>query len=444
MDQELACHIVAQGLKLGADEVAALITHNTSRQARFANSEITVTKVWELTTAAILFKKKKKITVSTLTDISPDSLKRTLAQLDSSTRVIKPHANYAELPQGPFKYPSIAHTYDAKLVRLGERCVDYAERAIHAALEAGAARVAGTFGSDHTQTWLVTSRDVQTSFERTVAALEVRALADKEASGMSLTCGSHLKDLDPERAGREAGELAIMSQNPIAGKAGRYDVVFGRPAAAVLIDLVGGISSAYYVDSGYSCLAGKLGKVVASDQLTLWDDATRQGGLGARPFDAEGWPTQPTELIRAGRLKTYLHNSLTAKRYHTQTTANAGWIVPHAWNLRVEGGQLSDDELLAEVRRGLYVTNLGYVRFQNYVKGDFSAVIRDGVYQIRDGEIDRAVRGLRLSDNLIRLLRGIAGLSRESLPTLHWWMEFDTPVETPVMLVRGVNFTTPT
>jgi len=144
-------------------------------------------------------------------------------------------------------------------------------------------------------------------------------------------------------------------------------------------------------------------------------------------------------------LKTYLHNSITAKRHNTSSTANAGWVVPRPWNVVVQAGDRSDEELLAEVRRGLLVNNITYVRFQDYARGDFSAVIRDGVFLVEGGEIKTGVKGLRLSDNVLSMLGSVQALSEEARQTAHWWMEWGSPaVVTPIVLMGQVGFTVPT
>ena len=77
--------------------------------------------------------------------------------------------------------------------------------------------------------------------------------------------------------------------------------------------------------------------------------------------------------------------------------------------------------------------------------GDFSGIVRDGVLRIRDGEPVAAVRGLRLSENLLELLRKVRAVSKESRQVSHWWMEWGSPaVFAPTVLASRVRFTTPT
>jgi PmbA protein len=436
----IASFILRKGLGLGADELAVLLTSSTCRQVRFANNQVTISNEWVESVARILFKKAGKLLMSSTNDLSRDSLTRFMGKLNSLVELAKPHPHYTKLP-GAISPKRVAKLHDPRLIELKEECIQVVRTAIESAMEEGAKRVAGSLWLRDSLVRLTTSTGIDATYRKSVATLEVRALANKEASGLGVCCGTSIEDLNSRDAGTEAGRIAKMSVDARRGKAGKHDVVFGRPAAAVLFSSVGSMCSAFHVDSGYSCFAGKLGKEVASKTLNLWDDGRLRGGIGSRPFDDEGYATRKTTLIKGGVLKGFLHNTLTANKHKTRTTANAGWLVPRPWNLIVGKGRLSKEELFREVRNGLYVHNLGYVRFQDHLRGDFSAVLRDGVFEIRDGELGRAVRGLRLSENLIELLRSIRALSRKRVQTHHWWVETGVPVVTPLVCASDVGFT---
>ena len=443
--RELAQLALKEALGLGADEAAVIAHRSISRQVRFANNEITITKTWDDLNLYVLLAKEAKLVITSLANIEPDAIRNALKDLMGLVAVMKPRPDYAPLPEGPFEYKPIPGLYDEKIAQMSDEAIDIVQEAINKALEAGGKRVAGTFAFGVEEASLLTSRGAEGEGRKTRATLVVRALADGEAAGMGTTCGTRLRDLDPASAGEEAGRFARLSLNPEPLKPGRYDVVFGRPACAVFFDIVAGMTSAFYVDSGLSCFIGKLGQQVASEFLSIYDDARLEAGLGSRPFDDEGLPTARKAIIEGGILKTYLHNSITAKRHGTSSTANAGWIVPQPWNVIVRPGDLSDEELLAEVRHGLFVNNITYVRFQDYAKGDFSAVIRDGVFLIEDGELKKGVKGLRLSDNVLNILKSIKALSREARQVSHWWMEWGSPaVVTPLFLAERIGFTVPT
>jgi PmbA protein len=190
-----------------------------------------------------------------------------------------------------------------------------------------------------------------------------------------------------------------------------------------------------------SFLAGKLGKKVASEEFTLIDDGTHPNGLNSRKFDDEGAPVRKNKIIKKGILRTYLHNTSTAKKFGKKTTGNAGIIAPHPWNAVVASGNKSREELFGEVDEGIYITNVWYTRFQNYQRGDFSTIPRDGTFLIKDGEIEHPIKNIRISDNLLRLCDNLISLSAER-QWIYWW-EVGTPSLLPYALVKDVNITKP-
>jgi len=98
------------------------------------------------------------------------------------------------------------------------------------------------------------------------------------------------------------------------------------------------------------------------------------------------------------------------------------------------------EELFAEVRDGLYVTNTWYTRYQSYVSGDFSTIPRDGIFKVKDGEIVGAVKDLRLTDNILGLWQRMEALSKERQEVM-WWGEVSVPSLVPYGLARQIGFT---
>ena len=73
-----------------------------------------------------------------------------------------------------------------------------------------------------------------------------------------------------------------------------------RVAMSLISPFVGAISGAA-VARGVSFLKEKLGQRVFAPGVTLSEDPWRLRGLGSAPFDDEGAPTAPRELVSAGR-----------------------------------------------------------------------------------------------------------------------------------------------
>ena len=101
------------------------------------------------------------------------------------------------------------------------------------------------------------------------------------------------------------------------------------------------------------------------------------------------------------------------------------------------------EKLLAGVDNGLYVTNVWYTRFQSYYTGVFSTIPRDGIFVIKNGSIVGSVNNIRITENLMDMLKNISNISNRT-ECVQWWEEISPPVYTPYVLIKDVNVTLPT
>jgi len=434
---ELNEFILKKAEELGFGDVVVLSYESNRRQVRFANNEITVAKHWHERKVKLFVEKDKRVATTTLTELSGGNIERTLKTLLRSVENLSPKEDYHGIAKGPFQYKNIPETFDRAIVELDEPD-DYVEVAINTALSKGAKRVAGVLYTDHNKVYLTTSNGVEAFDEGTRIEISVRAFVGDLESGHGTYSARVLKRFTPELAGSKAGEIAHMARNPAQGPEGKFDVIFDPLAFANLLSYMGSMLSAYAAEAGFSFLAGKLGERVASELVTLKDVGNLPNGYGSRKFDDEGVPTRETTVIEGGTFKTFLLNTSLAKKYGRGTTANAGLIMPRPWNLVLEPGDYSNAELFSEVKRGIYITNVWYTRFQNYVSGDFSTIPRDGIFLIENGEF-KPIRNIRVSDNLARILSNVTAIGNEPFQ-VHWW-EVSRPVITSYVLVKEVGIT---
>ncbi|WP_297488244.1 TldD/PmbA family protein [Thermococcus sp.] len=434
---ELNDFILRNAKELGFGDVVVLAYESNRRQVRFANNEITVAKNWHERKVELFVELEKRIAGTTITELSEENIERTLKTLLSNMKGMAPKEDYYGIAEGPFEYRDIPETFDKAIVELDEPN-EYVERAINSALEEGAKRVAGVLYTDHNRVYLTTSNGVEAFDEGAGIEISVRAFIGDLESGHGTNSVRVLKKFDPESAGRKAGEIASLAKNPEQGPEGKFDVVFDPLAFANLLSYMSFMTSAYAAEAGFSPFVNKLGQKVANEIVTIKDVGNLPNGYGSRKFDDEGVPTRETTIIENGTFKSFLLNTSLARKYKTETTANAGLIMPHAWNVVLEPGNYSKEELFGEVERGIYVTNVWYTRFQNYVTGDFSTIPRDGIFLIEDCEL-KPIRNIRVSDNLLGILSRITALTKESCH-VHWW-EVETPVTTPYVLVKDVGIT---
>ncbi|HLA47574.1 MAG TPA: TldD/PmbA family protein [Thermoplasmata archaeon] len=432
--EDYAERIVDKALKLGCQDAVADVIGNRSYQIRFAQNQVVISNQWRETSASVFLVYNKRVIASEIKDLT--KLDAAVENLVKIAKASRENPDYAGLAEGPFKYDRL--TVDKRIVDLMDGS-DFVEAAIHGATAEGAKECAGSFWKYDEEHSLRTSNGVKGYDHRASLYLSIRALMSLESSGHGVACATRMSQFDPEKAGHKAGKIAALAKDPVGGEAGTYDIVFDPLILGSLIDQIGGRSSAYIVMAGLSPFAKKIGKLVASKIVTITDDGSADS-MGRQRFDAEGVPTKKKFIVRNGVLKTYLHNTSTAKKFKAKTTANAGLIAPWPHALSCKPGNWTRDEIFEECRDGLWLTNTWYTRYQSYVTGDFSTIPRDGIFRIKDGEIVGVWKDIRLTDNLLHVWKSIVGLSK-TVDQVNWWGEVSVPTFAPYALARKIRIT---
>ena len=107
---------------------------------------------------------------------------------------------------------------------------------------------------------------------------------------------------------------------------GRKRVILAPDVVGLLIhEAIGHTVEADFVLAG-SAAAGKIGKRVASELVTLCDSGRSEhqpGAGGVVLVDDEGVPAELVKIIENGVLRSYLHNRETAEKFGVAPTGNA-------------------------------------------------------------------------------------------------------------------------
>ncbi|MBI5229529.1 TldD/PmbA family protein [Candidatus Micrarchaeota archaeon] len=263
---------------------------------------------------------------------------------------------------------------------------------------------------------------------------------NSEFSGIGWNVARTIEGFSPDKAGEEAVENALKSKGGKTIKPGRYETVFGHYAVADLMEHVLSYAvSLGSVDAGISYFTGGLGSQVAAEELSVFDDGTIEGALASKQVDDEGTPTRRTQVIRNGVLENFLSDSYYANKASKpeklfESTGNgfrfagtpgrrydsAPGIFPT--NFGIEPGKRKAEELVSEVKNGVYVGRLWYTYPINHIQGDFTCTNRSNTYLIEDGEITQgiAANSFRINDNLPRLLQKIKGIGKETKTVVVW------------------------
>jgi PmbA protein len=224
------------------------------------------------------------------------------------------------------------------------------------------------------------------------------------------TTGRGLADLQAaEEVGRIAAERTLRRLGSRQVATCEVPVVFDPDTADELLGHVFRALSGYSVFRGTTFLKDRLGEQVASELLTVIDDGRRVRGLGSRPFDGEGLPTRRNVPLEKGVLRHFLCDSYSARKIGARSTGCArrgvgGGPAVGASNLCFAAGSRPPGEILGEVERGLYVTDL--IGFGvDLVSGDFSQGAAG--HWIEQGRLVHPVHEVTIAGNLKQMLMDV-------------------------------------
>ncbi len=293
------------------------------------------------------------------------------------------------------------------------------------------------FYDGETVTIFADSNGRQYNFGSSYCYLVCRPVARQDGklqAGSWFSFKRHFSELDsPEDVGRTAAERAVRMLGARIPKTGKVPVVFDNiTGTSILGSLLGALNGdAVFKKASY--LVGKLGQEIASPLVTIVDDATIKRGLASAPFDGEGLPGDRREVVSNGLLKSYLYDIYTARKAGTKSTANAqrGYdSLPSigAFNLYLQEGDQSFDEIIKSVKSGLYLTNLmGFGA--NPVTGDYS-LGASGIW-IENGELAYPVEGITVASNMLTMLKNIDMVGDD--------LKFMGPISSPTFRVAEMT-----
>lgn len=252
------------------------------------------------------------------------------------------------------------------------------------------------------------------------ASIVVSPVADdadgKKRSGYHWASSRHLAALEDEAAvGREAARRTLRKLG--AGKidSAELPVIFDPDAARSIIGLFAGciLGSGIWRKSSY--LVDRLGTAVASPLVTIVDDPTIVRGPGSRTFDGEGLRARRNVVVEGGVLRTYLIDSYSGRKLGTASTASAsrggsGGVGPSTSNFVLSPGNQTPLQILAGVKRGLFVTDMMGQGF-NPVTGDFSRGASG--FLIENGELTQPVSEVTISLGLDEILKRIDAVGND-------------------------------
>lgn len=245
---------------------------------------------------------------------------------------------------------------------------------------------------------------------------------------------------NPKELAEVATDKVLAKLGSIQPETGRYPVLLDREPAEALLDLFLGYLSGKSVHEKLSFYDGQLNQPVASKVFTLIDDPFLDEGVASRPFDSEGTPSQPLTLVEGGILKSFMLNSIYARKLKMPNTGHAsrspmGTLDIGPSNSVVQAGVESREKLLSRHPKTIVVTEIMglHAGFQEG-SSDFSFQAEGELWE--NGKRIAPLSDFVLSGNLRDMMlkiEAVASFPKEGAGTI------DSSVVTPELLISELS-----
>lgn len=214
---------------------------------------------------------------------------------------------------------------------------------------------------------------------------------------------------------KKMAEISVKRSTDLLGgkpvESGSYPIVFDEDTMATMLAAFTSIFHADAVQEGRSMLVGKMGQQIANKKVMIVDDALHPDGTSTRRFDSEGYPSQTTILIDKGILKSYLHNTKTARKDGVKSTGHGSRDYKDSLgiastNFILKPGEAKENELFKQHDKIIEIVSLqGMHSGANTISGDFSLSGEGFLYE--NGEKKHSLKQFTVSGNFLKMLQDV-------------------------------------
>ncbi len=225
---------------------------------------------------------------------------------------------------------------------------------------------------------------------------------------------------DPAHFVREVIDQARRMREAVPLEAGMMPVVFSGGWAGIwLHETLGHVLEADVVPERLS-----EGDQIGVAGLTVFDDPRLDGRQGSYNRDDEGVPAQTTMLIENGRVANLLTDRFYAHRMGVSQTGNGRRArysdvpLPRMSNLCLAPGQMTPEEIIGRVDRGLFVKQAAagvHHRVDQTGDSQFEVQVIEG-YLIEKGELMQPVAGITVSGSCMQALQNLSAIGNDVQP----------------------------
>lgn len=286
------------------------------------------------------------------------------------------------------------------------------------------------------------SEGLQVNDTRPYSRIAAMALASDGATQASasqrlgaLRGWEHSKQVDPKALGEDVAARAIKQLTALPCPAGKMPVILGNGFGGVIFhEACGHLLETTAVAKKASVFHDKMGEQIASSVVSAVDDGTMPNAWGSINIDDEGMKTEKTQLIKNGKLTSFMVDKLGSIKTGFARTGSGrkeNYKFAPASRMRntfIEAGKDKLEHMISSIDYGIYAETMGGGSVTPGT-GEFNFSAKEA-YLIEKGKITKTLKSASLigtgpdilkkismvSDNF-KIAAGMCGSISGSVPT---------------------------
>ncbi len=431
--------LIASAKKAGADAADAIVADGTSVSVTCRLGKLEQLERSEGGDIGLRVLIGKRQAMVSSADRSPEALKELVERAVAMARTVPedPFCGLAEVDQLAKTLPAMDICDPTEvsadiLIALAQTC-EAAARAVPGVTNSEGA--SASWGKSHVA--IAASNGFARAYESSGSSFSASVVAGDSETGMEtdydFSSAVYFADLKaPDEIGRKAGERAVRKLGGRKLASQKVSVIFDPRVAGGLVGHFLGAINGSSVARGTTFLKDAMGTDVFAPGITIIEDPHRHRGLRSKPCDAEGLPNRRQELIDEGILTTWILDLRSARQLNLAPTGHAARGTgsapsPATTNVYLQPGTLTPTELMADIKEGIYVTDL-VGHGVNGVTGDYS---RGAVgFWIENGKLTYPVHEITVAGNLKDMFKRMVAAND---------LEFRYSVDAPTLRIDDMS-----
>ncbi len=403
-----------------ADDYTINIYSKNSHEIRFAQNAITQHMVGENTTIHLDLAFGNKTGSASTNQIDEESLKSLVEKAENIAKINEPDPEFMTSPS----YSEILDidNFSQKTEDLSEdEMIENIQLCVKNAI-AKDAKLSGISGK-HTTEWFISTKNGFQGFDRFTDFSHSMTMKKEGVETKVSKSVKNYSDFNIYKEIEKLNEQFNSLKNPEKFDPQKISVILRPAAVENLFSFLFWMMNRRDSDEGITPFTNQLNKKFFGDNFTL-KSSSKENSLIFQRFGGNGIPKKDVDWIKNGIIE-----NMPVSRYYAN---KIGTEVVSAGNMIIDGGNVSEEEMMKKVKRGLIINNFWYIRFIDKKRGELTGMTRDGVLYFENGKIVKSVNNLRWNEIIQDVSRRILALGESVLKS------YDSKI--PSMLIEDFNF----